>query len=863
MSNVELSGTDDEEEKEEANNENEQSSESEDEIFRRRLQSSNRANIFSDDSEDESDNEEVVKRRETMYREHPDGDEDIIEDEVYSKATRKSIHGFLPVKQEAVDPDGNESDDQIIISDTDEDDADDDEDDVEEEEQANHKKMSSTMISSDTDTSASLINKSDVKVTESSTSSTSVNEELDSMTINDGSDLNGNKKKLVSESVYNQALKERQALEEKLVSISKARSLQNNLPDAGKKLNEITAKLVAELDEKIREIKMMVIDEQESVQNRIKRSFNEDPSFQKSMGESSIEDATASKSSNFLVADDVQPKYTGKVGMKNFQEQKALTEEKLQDIHESLNQRPADDVESSQPKHLKVTLMKHQLQALAFMEWREHSQKPRGGLLADDMGLGKTLTAISLVMKQLQKYETRGDEEESDSEDEERDNWIAQGRRDLRAGNTLVVCPATLMKQWEYEIKTKVKRGALDVLVFHGASRPTKSRDVAKYDVVITTYQIIVSEHKSNGCIFGLRWDRVILDEGHVIRNCKSKQAEAVFALEAKHRWVMTGTPVQNKEFDIFSTIKFLRCSPFDDLRYWKTWIEVRGGGNSPRLQALLKSILLRRTKAQLIDSGEVESLPSKSFEQVNVELNHSERLVYNKVMAFSQAILAEYIQQSQEKHNNYTYDKAQLGKYYSKVQKMFNHDRKIESHEILTLLLRLRQVCCHPGLMKEMLENTDLANSSLNGSMANVDDSDPDIVSHLQRMKITNSTDQMMTQQAISLDDDVFNFDVPSSKLEKLIDVLNEKIVSTSDKAIIVSQWVSYLNIVKGMLEMNGITYCELNGKVPVKDRNDLVVSFNKESSKTKVMLLSITAGGVGLNLVGANMLFILDPHW
>lgn len=87
---------------------------------------------------------------------------------------------------------------------------------------------------------------------------------------------------------------------------------------------------------------------------------------------------------NFLGAEDVQPKFTGKIGLKNFEQQKALTVEKLQDIHNSLDQRPADDVLETPPKYLKIDLMKHQLHALAFMMWRE-TQKPRGGILADDM----------------------------------------------------------------------------------------------------------------------------------------------------------------------------------------------------------------------------------------------------------------------------------------------------------------------------------------------------------------------------------------------------------------------------------------------------------------------------------------------
>lgn len=104
---------------------------------------------------------------------------------------------------------------------------------------------------------------------------------------------------------------------------------------------------------------------------------------------------------------------------------------------------------------------------------------------------------------------------------------------------------------------------------------------------------------------------------------------------------------------------------------------------------------------------------------------------------------------------------------------------------------------------------------------------------------------------------------DVPSSKIYHMMEVLRELIVGSDDKAIIVSQWASYLAIIRGMLEVEGISFCELNGTVPVKNRNDIVVNFNKKNSGIQVMLLSLTAGVVGLNLIKAYYLFLMDLHW
>lgn len=145
------------------------------------------------------------------------------------------------------------------------------------------------------------------------------------------------------------------------------------------------------------------------------------------------------------------------------------------------------------------------------------------------------------------------------------------------------------------------------------------------------------------------------------------------------------------------------------------------------------------------------------------------------------------------------------------------------------------------------------------------------DVLAQLQNLKINEDGDEenqesqynTATQKVMNKDNPVFDFDKPSSKIQKLMIVIEEKILNTNDKAVIVSQWTSFLDIVRQHLRQKRIFCCELNGKVPVKDRNDIVQSFNKQGSGPKIMLLSLTAGGVGLNLVGANHLILLDLHW
>lgn len=426
-----------------------------------------------------------------------------------------------------------------------------------------------------------------------------------------------------------------------------------------------------------------------------------------------------------------------------------------------------------------------------------------------------------------------------------------------------------MLKQWEYEVQNKVKRGALEVNLFHGINRCHKARTLAKYDIVITTYQTVASEKKvaeNDGILYQIKWDRIVLDEGHVIRNHKSKQCEAVCELHAKKRWVLTGTPVHNKEFDLYATIKFLRCTPFDDLHYWKTWIEVKkGAGTSPRIAALLKSLLIRRTKQQLMEGGSVANLPSKRIEEIRVTLNRDERFVYSRLLALSQTIFQTYLAQRLQKDHmgSYEFNRDKMYKMHKQFARMVGSTHEVQSHEILTLILRLRQACCHPGLIKEMVEKTDLADLEMEQCDEN-NDSRTDLLDMMKKLNMNDGDDDNHAVcRKFSIENPVFSYDVPSSKIETMMNVLRERVLNTSDKAIIVSQWVSFLNIAKGMLESEGVRYCELNGSVKIKDRNDVVIDFNDPKSRTKVMLLSLTAGGVGLNLIGANYLFLLDLHW
>lgn len=149
-----------------------------------------------------------------------------------------------------------------------------------------------------------------------------------------------------------------------------------------------------------------------------------------------------------------------------------------------------------------------------------------------------------------------------------------------------------------------------------------------------------------------INWERVILDEAHIVRNNKSQASLAVCGLKAKKRWALTGTPIQNKALDLYSILKFLKCSPFDDLRVWKRWVDNKNAAGYQRLATVMKSLMLRRTKEELMAKGDVENLPEKSIEEVMVKLDPQEQLVYEKILFYSRTLFAQFLAQRAEKEH-------------------------------------------------------------------------------------------------------------------------------------------------------------------------------------------------------------------
>ncbi|KAK6952422.1 hypothetical protein Daesc_006959 [Daldinia eschscholtzii] len=339
---------------------------------------------------------------------------------------------------------------------------------------------------------------------------------------------------------------------------------------------------------------------------------------------------------------------------------------------------------------LRYPLYKHQLIAVEWMKKIEKDEKKRGGILADDMGLGKTLTAIALMV----------------SRNSEPSPWA-------NIKTNLIVAPVSLLNQWQREIKQKILPGhRLRVFLHHSVKKSYKS--LCKYDVVLTSYGMLVSEYKrredyiTQAVKDGLDIDndylseicpfispksyfyRVILDEAQYIKNPKAKGSLAVCELKAKYRWCLTGTPMQNGPNELAPLVRFLRIQPYCDIeKFHKEFGSLQPKSTSSgttdgkalalkSLQSLLRAILLRRTKKDKIDGKPIIQLKEKIEVITHVIFDTDQKEFYDALEKDSRVQFSKYLRS------------GTIGRHYTKV---------------LVLLLRLRQACCHPHLHLTDLE--------------------------------------------------------------------------------------------------------------------------------------------------------------
>jgi len=622
--------------------------------------------------------------------------------------------------------------------------------------------------------------------------------------------------------------------------------------------------------------------------------------------------------------------YGGRMTKNRLDAVKTVTEDALNQLQNLLDKMPDAQVQLTDPRGLRVALMPHQRHALAWMSWRE-VQNPPGGILADDMGLGKTLTVIALTLKRKEEAEiksqrkatsasttapsaTDGLSTHSDSSNPsvamdtsettassamDTSETTASSATSLPSGGTLVVCPASLVHQWAKEVEKRCSsKLKLKTLVYHGPNRESRAKKIAKHDFVFTTYAIMSSEGKLPGDgekkawhekktsespvgdaemdaeafsptspLFQIAWDRLVLDEAHTIKNHKAQIAMSACRLRAKCRWVLTGTPIQNKLLDMYSLLRFLRVSPFDEFKLWKAQVEKARNGKD-RLNVLMQTLLLRRTKADVgIDGKPIVNLPEKLVETHLIDLSEDEWRVYDKVFAQSKEVFERFLDRHQTGGG---------GGGGVSTSRAGGHGAQSDATArptqatVLVLLLRLRQTCTHLSLLRKAVSDKEEKEAAteegidmdLDEMMAALRVGDASSASPNSPATTTPPSTALILDEGKNLH--IFQPESSGSKLEllkkHLIDVIKKR-----EKAVIVSQWVSMLNVVALHLNKSQLAYFEIKGDTSPQRRSEIVEEFNSSSSSSSpsILLLSLRAGGVGLNLVGANHLFVLDMHW
>ena len=417
-------------------------------------------------------------------------------------------------------------------------------------------------------------------------------------------------------------------------------------------------------------------------------------------------------------------------------------------LHAQLDLLPSATRDARAPKGFKATLRPYQREGLAWLDFL--GAAGLGGILADDMGLGKTVQVLAHILGEKQR-----------------------GRLQQPA---LVVAPTSLVGNWRDEAARFAP--ALKVLVIHGADRADRYDAIAAHDLVITTYPLLPRDREQ---LLAQRFALLVLDEAQAIKNASSQAAQVVREIPATRRLAMTGTPLENHLGELWAQFDAVEPGLLGSQRQftklYRTPIEKHADADrQQRLNRRIGPLLLRRRKDDVLTD-----LPAKT------------EIVHMLELAGDQRALYETLRLAQ----------------HERVQQAVR-ERGLAQSGIIVLdaLLKLRQACCDPRLVK---------------------------LASAKKIKA-------------------------SAKLDALLDLL-DGLLGEGRRVLLFSQFTEMLALIETALVKRRVTYQLLTGQTPAKDRSALVRRF--QSGAVPVFLISLKAGGVGLNLTAADTVIHYDPWW
>jgi ERCC4-related helicase len=428
-----------------------------------------------------------------------------------------------------------------------------------------------------------------------------------------------------------------------------------------------------------------------------------------------------------------------------------ISEEKLQEELEIKKERLENIMSNdysaiSPPEHLNANLRPYQVAGFQWLIFL--NEAGWGGILADDMGLGKTVQTLAF----FQHYKNTHPD-----------------------AKFMVVCPTTLMYNWENEIKKFTPM--LTHMIHHGPKRSINPDTYNRYDIIITTYGTMRSDIKT---FKEIEFDYVVLDESQSIKNPQSQVAKASLLLNSKNRLALSGTPVQNNTFDLYAQMNFLNPGMLGSREFFMSEFatpidKFMEDEVKQQLRKLTYPFLLRRTKEQV-----AKDLPEKTETILYCEMGAEQRKIYD----------------------------AYRNSYRSQILGMIE-ERGMERSQmhILQGLTKLRQICDSPAILNE--------------------------------------------------EERFHNYSV---KLDELHREITENV--GDHKVLIFSQFLGMLGLIREKLDTEKIKHVYFDGSSTSNERERAIQEF-QNNHECRVFLISLKAGGIGLNLTAADYVYIVDPWW
>ena len=402
------------------------------------------------------------------------------------------------------------------------------------------------------------------------------------------------------------------------------------------------------------------------------------------------------------------------------------------------------------PKGLNATLRRYQ--EIGYKWLKTLDMYGLGGILADDMGLGKTLQVISLLLD----YNENSDEKRT----------------------SMVVCPSSLALNWFNEINKFAPTLKTTVIAGNAEERKRLIQKLQDYDIIITSYDLLKRDVDTYTEI-NYEYKFIIADEAQYIKNTNKQNFKAIKKIKAQTKFALTGTPIENSLAELWSIFDFSMPGYLYSYRKFKESFETpiikeEDTYKMSKLKMLIEPFILRRIKEEVLTE-----LPEKTVTVLNSEMEEEQQKLY-----------MSYMSKAREEVEN-----ELIASGFEKNQM-----------KILALLMRLRQICCHPKLF-------------------------------------------------------IDNYDGGSGKLNQCMEIIKDA-VQGNHKILLFSGYTSMFDIIEKELEKEDIKYFKLTGQTKVSERIELVDEFN-ENNDIKVFLISLKAGGTGLNLIGADMVIHYDPWW